>query len=59
MKFNWNRGRSVRPRWNVRLRARRRGQGAFNDFHFVMKVNKSTPDLFIDCCIGKHIPSRC
>jgi len=33
------------------------GKVSFNDFHFVMKVNKSTPDLFIDCCIGKHIPS--
>jgi len=57
-RFSWNRGRLARRRRHVRLRWRGgAGKVSFNDFHFVMKVNKSTPDLFIDCCIGKHIPS--
>ena len=31
------------------------GKVAMNDFHFVMKVNKASPKLFIACATGDHI----
>ncbi|MFN7929732.1 MAG: type VI secretion system tube protein Hcp [Blastocatellia bacterium] len=33
------------------------GKVQMQDFHFVMKVNKSTPKLLEACATGKHIPS--
>ena len=32
------------------------GKVAMQDFHFVMKVNKSSPKLFDVCSTGAHIP---
>lgn len=32
------------------------GKVQMQDFHFVMKVNKSSPKLFLHCANGKHIP---
>lgn len=32
------------------------GKVAFQDFHFVMKVNKASPLLMLHCANGKHIP---
>lgn len=31
------------------------GKASFNDFHFVMKVNKATPKLMLACANGEHI----
>jgi type VI secretion system secreted protein Hcp len=31
------------------------GKVKFNDFHFVMKVNKSSPKLMLACASGEHI----
>ena len=31
------------------------GKVAMQDFHFVMKVNKATPKLFLACASGEHI----
>jgi type VI secretion system secreted protein Hcp len=31
------------------------GKVQMNDFHFVMKVNKASPKLFLACAIGDHI----
>jgi type VI secretion system secreted protein Hcp len=31
------------------------GRAKFHDFHFVMRVNKASPQLFLACCSGKHI----
>jgi len=31
------------------------GKASFNDFHFVMKVNKATPKLMLACADGEHI----
>jgi type VI secretion system secreted protein Hcp len=31
------------------------GKVAMQDFHFVMKVNKSTPKLMLACATGQHI----
>ena len=31
------------------------GKVAMNDFHFVMKVNKASPKLFLSCATGTHI----
>src|SRR3981189_3517926 len=31
------------------------GKASFNDFHFTMKVNKSTPKLMLACANGEHI----
>jgi type VI secretion system secreted protein Hcp len=31
------------------------GKVAMQDFHFVMKVNKSTPKLILKCASGEHI----
>jgi type VI secretion system secreted protein Hcp len=33
------------------------GRVAMQDFHFVMKVNKASPALFVKCAIGEHIKS--
>jgi type VI secretion system secreted protein Hcp len=33
------------------------GKAQFQDFHFVMTVNKASPTLLQNCAIGKHIPS--
>ncbi len=33
------------------------GKVAMQDFHFVMKVNKSSPKLFLACAQGEHIKS--
>jgi type VI secretion system secreted protein Hcp len=33
------------------------GKVAMQDFHFVMKVNKATPKLFLACSSGEHIKS--
>jgi type VI secretion system secreted protein Hcp len=32
------------------------GKVQMQDFHFVMKVNKASPKLFLHCANGKHIP---
>lgn len=32
------------------------GKVQMQDFHFVMKYNKASPDLFFACASGKHIP---
>jgi type VI secretion system secreted protein Hcp len=32
------------------------GKVSMQDFHFTMKVNKSSPNLMQHCCTGKHIP---
>ncbi|MGL5734517.1 MAG: Hcp family type VI secretion system effector [Beijerinckiaceae bacterium] len=32
------------------------GKVSMQDFHFVMKMNKATPNLFLSCSSGKHIP---
>jgi type VI secretion system secreted protein Hcp len=32
------------------------GKVAMQDFHFVMKVNKASPKLFVACATGEHIP---
>ena len=31
------------------------GRAKFQDFHFVMRVNKASPQLFLASCSGKHI----
>ena len=31
------------------------GKVQMQDFHFTMKINKSTPELFLACATGKHI----
>jgi len=31
------------------------GKVALQDFHFVMRVNKATPKLFLACATGEHI----
>lgn len=31
------------------------GKVTMQDFHFVMKTNKATPELMLSCAIGKHI----
>lgn len=33
------------------------GKVQMQDFHFVMKVNKASPKLFLACATGQHIPS--
>ena len=33
------------------------GKVSFQDFHFVMKVNKASPKLFLACATGQHIKS--
>lgn len=32
------------------------GRASVQDFHFVVKNGKASPDLFLKCCQGKHIP---
>ena len=32
------------------------GKVAMQDFHFVMRVNKASPKLFLACANGQHIP---
>src|SRR5262245_25086495 len=32
------------------------GKASFQDFHFVMKVNKASPKLMLACATGQHIP---
>lgn len=32
------------------------GKVAMNDFHFVMKVSKASPKLFLACASGQHLP---
>lgn len=32
------------------------GKVSMQDFHFVMKVNKASPKLFLACATGQHIP---
>jgi type VI secretion system secreted protein Hcp len=32
------------------------GKVSMQDFHFTMKVNKSTPKLILACACGQHIP---
>jgi len=32
------------------------GEGSMQDFPFVMKMNKASPLLFLQCASGKHIP---
>ena len=32
------------------------GKVAMQDFHFVMKINKASPKLFLACATGQHIP---
>ncbi|MGD9629315.1 MAG: Hcp family type VI secretion system effector [Pyrinomonadaceae bacterium] len=32
------------------------GKVSFQDFHFTMKMGKATPQLLLQCAIGKHIP---
>lgn len=32
------------------------GKVSMQDFHFVMKINKATPKLFLACATGQHIP---
>jgi type VI secretion system secreted protein Hcp len=31
------------------------GKAQFQDFHFVIRVNKASPQLFLACASGKHI----
>ena len=31
------------------------GKVVMQDFHFTMKINKATPELFLACAVGKHI----
>jgi type VI secretion system secreted protein Hcp len=31
------------------------GKAQFQDFHFTMRVNKASPQLFLTCASGKHI----
>jgi len=33
------------------------GKVSFQDLHFVMKLNKSSPTLLQNCATGKHIPN--
>jgi type VI secretion system secreted protein Hcp len=33
------------------------GKVVMQDFHFVMKVNKASPKLFMCCATGDHLPS--
>jgi type VI secretion system secreted protein Hcp len=33
------------------------GKASFQDFHFVMKVSKASPKLFLACASGQHIKS--
>jgi type VI secretion system secreted protein Hcp len=33
------------------------GKVQMQDFHFVMKVNKASPELFLACASGRHIKS--
>jgi type VI secretion system secreted protein Hcp len=33
------------------------GKVSMQDFHFVMKVNKASPKLFLHCATGQHIKS--
>ena len=33
------------------------GKANFQDFHFTMKVNKASPELFNKCATGEHIPN--
>ena len=33
------------------------GKVQMQDFHFVMRVNKASPELFLHCANGKHIKS--
>jgi type VI secretion system secreted protein Hcp len=33
------------------------GKVSFQDFHFVMKINKASPTLLQNCASGKHIPT--
>lgn len=32
------------------------GKVSMNDFHFVMKVSKASPKLFLACASGRHLP---
>lgn len=32
------------------------GRATFQDFHFVTKISKASPVLFLSCASGKHIP---
>jgi type VI secretion system secreted protein Hcp len=32
------------------------GKSVFQDFHFVMRVNKATPKLQLACATGEHLP---
>ena len=32
------------------------GKVSMQDFHFVMRVNKASPKLFLACATGEHIP---
>ncbi len=32
------------------------GKVSMQDFHFVMKINKASPKLFLACANGEHIP---
>src|SRR5262249_36296849 len=32
------------------------GKVSAQDFHFVMKLNKASPKLFLACATGKHVP---
>src|SRR5713101_6543722 len=32
------------------------GKVHMQDFHFVMKINKASPKLFLACASGQHIP---
>jgi type VI secretion system secreted protein Hcp len=31
------------------------GKVSFNDFNFVKRLDKATPQLFVSCCSGEHI----
>lgn len=33
------------------------GKVVMQDFHFVMKINKASPKLFLACATGQHIPT--
>ncbi len=33
------------------------GKVQFQDFHFVMRANKASPNLLMHCATGKHIPN--
>lgn len=33
------------------------GKAAVQDIHFTKQVDKSSPNLFINCCTGKHFPT--